>query len=136
MARKRKSKYQPDFNACYGRNNHENFGTVYESMVKSEMFQRLSAPAKLLYILCRVQHRSGEGKACLYKHSEEEGVIYPENCFVFPAKQQKEYGLTRTNSSRYFKELIEAGFLENYENNKFRRKVNVYCFSSKWKDSS
>ena len=72
----------------------------------------------------------------LHNHSEEFGVKYPDSCFVFPAKQQLEYGLQRTNSQRYFKELIEKGFIEKYESNKHRKKINVYRFSSKWKDSS
>ena len=72
----------------------------------------------------------------MHNHGEEEGIKYPESCFVFPAKQQLEYGLQRTNSQRYFNELIEKGFIEKYEPNKHRRKVNVYRFISKWKDSS
>ena len=61
--------------------------------------------------------------------------------FSIKAAQEKlaciiEYGLQRTNSQRYFKELIEKGFIEKYESNKHRKKVNVYRFSSKWKDSS
>ena len=108
-----KKSFKPDYNACIGNNKHENFGSIYESMVKSEQFKALSNPARMLYVLCRIQHKSSAGKACLHNHSEEFGVKYPDSCFVFPAKQQLEYGLQRTNSQRYFKELIEKGFIEN-----------------------
>ena len=133
MARK---SFKPDYNACIGNNKHENFGSIYESMVKSEQFKALSNPARMLYVLSRIQHKSSTGKACLHNHGEEFGVKYPDACFVFPAKQQLEYGLQRTNTHRYFNELIEKGFIEKYESNKDRKKINVYRFSSKWKDSS
>ena len=89
-----KKSFKPDYNACIGNNKHENFGSIYESMVKSEQFKALSSPARMLYVLCRIQHKSSAGKACLHNHSEE------------------------------------------FESNKHRKKVNVYRFSSKWKDSS
>lgn len=136
MSGKRNNKFKPDYNACTGKQEHENYGTIYESMLKSKQFQSLSNPAKLLYIYCRTQQRTKSGRACLFNHSEEEGHAYPESCFVFPAKQQEEYGLTRTNTSRYFKELMDKGFIRLYEGNKHRKKVNVYQFSSKWKDGS
>ena len=112
-----KKSFKPDYNACIGNNKHENFGSIYESMVKSEQFKALSNPARMLYVLCRIQHKSSAGKACLHNHSEEFGVKYPDSCFVFPAKQQLEYG-----------------FIEKYESNEHRKKVNVYRFVSNWKN--
>lgn len=40
-----KKSFKPDYNACIGNNKHENFGSIYESMVKSEQFKALSSPA-------------------------------------------------------------------------------------------
>ena len=37
-----KKSFKPDYNACVGKNRHENFGSIYESMVKSEQFRSLS----------------------------------------------------------------------------------------------
>ena len=54
-------------------------------------------------------------------HSEEFGVEISRCMFVFPLKQQIEYGLQRTNTHRYFDEIIE-GFIEKYESNKDRKK--------------
>ena len=73
-----KKSFKPDYNACIGNNKHENFGSIYESMVKSEQFKALSSPARMLYVLCRIQHKSSAGKACLHNHSEEFGVKYPD----------------------------------------------------------
>ena len=131
-----KKSFKPDYNACIGNNKHENFGSIYESMVKSEQFKALSSPARMLYVLCRIQHKKQRRKsfACIIT-VKNFGVKYPDSCFVFPAKQQLEYGLQRTNSQRYFKELIEKGFIENMNRINIE-KINVYRFSSKWKDSS
>lgn len=136
MAKRTTKGFKPDYNACIGKDKHENFGTIYESMVKSDQFKTLSNPAKLLYMYCRIQQKSSDGTACLHKHGKEEGVEYPSSCFTFPAGQQQAYGLQRTNSHRYFNELIEKGFIEKYESNEHRKKVNVYRFVSNWKNSS
>ncbi len=130
---RRKSKFEPDKTACIGNGEHENFGTIYESLVKSKQFQSLSMPAKLIYMYCRINARTSSGRACLFNHGNEEGMVYSDEEFVFPASQQAEYGLKRTNTYRYMQELIKAGFIEVHEQNKHRHKVNVYRFSSQWK---
>ena len=109
-----KKSFKPDYNACIGNNKHENFGSIYESMVKSEQFKALSSPARMLYVLCRIQHKSGAGKACLHNHSEEFGVKYPDSCFVFPAKRRIRIRITtnkftkilqRTNRERIYRKI-------------------------------
>ncbi len=133
----RKKSFKPDYNACLGINDHENFGTFYESMAKSEAFKNLSNPAKQLYVLCRVQQKSSKGRSCLHEYARKEGIArFPDSCFVFPAKQQEEYGLTRTNTARYFKELMESGFIGLYQGNKHRYKINIYRFISDWKQKN
>ena len=112
---------------------HETFGMIYESMLVSEKFKELSLSAKFVYCLCRSQATSKIGRQALYKHGEEFGIDYPENCFVFPAKHIRKYGLDRSNVSKYMTELIKAGFIKKYENNKYCWKVNVYQFSANWK---
>lgn len=112
----------------------DTFGTVFESMCKSEAYKGLTIGAKHFYTLCRVQSRSKTGRSCLFKHQQVYGINYnPEIYFVFPAKQMEEYGEKRQNGHRYFKELEQAGFIEIAENNSHIKKVNVYKFSDKWK---
>ena len=105
---KKKPKYT-DFFASSSVN--DNFGTIFNSMCKDAGFQKLPPAAKWFYVLCRVEAQSPEGKACLYKHGEKSGHTYMQNCFVFPAKHQKQYGIQRQNGSAYFKALIDAGFI-------------------------
>ena len=87
MARKTKSKYK-DRNASA--TNSDNFGTIFDSMCKSNVYKALSLGARHFYTLCRVQARSQLGRACLYKHGKETGREYdPEKHFVFPARHQE-----------------------------------------------
>lgn len=131
--RRKKPKYR-DYNASVGENDF--FGTVYVGMIRSAAFQKMSLGARYFYILCRVQAKSTDGRACLHNHGKEFGLIYTENDFVFPASHLKKSGIDRSNASRYFKELEAAGFIEKKEKNKSLKKVNVYSFSSRWKNSS
>ena len=134
MSRSRRVKRNIDLSACIP-GNDTTFGMIYYSMTQHKSFQSLSNPAKLIYMFCRVQHASKAGRACLYKHSKESGFEYPSECFVFPSKHQKVYGIKdRSNFRKYMCELIDKGFINRYENNQHRRKVTVYAFSQKWKD--
>ena len=114
----------------------DRFGTVFEGMAKNDRFKKLNPAVRMFYVLCRIESQTDKGKQCLYKHAKETGETYGANCFVFPASHQKEYGIKRQNGTAYFKALIEAGFIKVRENNSHRHKINVYCFSDKWKDSS
>lgn len=133
MSRSKKKVYKPDLYACKG-GEHETFAMIYDSMLKEEKFKRLSTTAKFLYIICRNQMTCNAGKQTLYNHAKEFGVTYQDNCFVLPAKHQREYGLNdRSNVRRGMKELEEAGFIKKLENNAARWKTNVYRFSDEWK---
>lgn len=113
---------------------NDTYGTVFDSLLKSETFIQLSPPAKNLYVCCRNQLISKEGRRCLHKHGEETSVNYPSGCFVFPAAQQRLYGWNDTgNFHRYMNELIEAGFIQKYEGNKHRWKVTVYKMDTRWR---
>lgn len=133
MSRSKKPKYK-DLYASVG--DKDFFGTIYDGMCKSKKYQALSIGAKQFYTLCRVQAKSSHGTSCLYKHGAELGITYTEHDFVFPASHLKMYGFDRSNASRYFKELIAAGFINIKESNKHMKKVNVYSFSNRWKNSS
>lgn len=114
----------------------DNFGMVYESMCAHDCYKALSLSAKQFYTLCRVQARSKQGRACLYRYAETEGKNFADACFVFPATHQERFGIKRQNGSKYMNELIEAGFVKIVERNAHRHRPNVYQFDSKWKDSS
>jgi len=129
----KKQKYV-DLYASVGKNDY--FGTVFDGMCKSDAYKNLSLSAKHFYTLCRVQSQSKHGRQCLYKHSEESERNYNDNDFVFPSSHLKLYGIDRGNAKRYFDELIKAGFVDRKECNKVRKKMNVYSFSNRWKNTS
>ncbi len=134
MQQKKQSNYT-DYNASNGVN--DNFGTIYAGMCKSDAFKSLNISLRFFYVVCRVQSQSKEGRQCLYRHCEEEGTKYDHHThFVFPASHIEEYGYDRRNAFKYLNELANAGFIEKVENNKHRKKVNVYRFVSKWKDDA
>jgi hypothetical protein len=118
---------------CASRVAYENYGTMYESLRTSGAFQSLTIGAQLFYADCRIQYMSNGGKACLHKHAQECGREYDEHCFVFPSSHLQRYGYDRSNASKYIKQLVAAGFIEIVENNKPRKKVNVYRFVETWK---
>ena len=134
MGRGNKKQQYKDFCASAGSNDY--FGTLYDGMCRSKAYQSLGIGAKHFYTLCRVQSRSKQGRACLYQHSTEYGITYTENDFVFPAEHLKMYGIDRSNANRYFGELEKAGFITKKEKNNHIKKVNVYSFSDKWKNTS
>ena len=109
------------------------FARIYPGMIASKAYQNLSLGAKQFYILCRCQACSKEGRQVLFNHGKEYGITYNENDFVFPASHLERFGIKRQNSTKYFKELEKAGFIEKKEENKSLKRVNVYSFSSKWK---
>lgn len=134
MSRRRKKPRYTDINASIGSNDY--FGTVFDGMFQHPQFQKLTCGARLFYCYCRVQAKSEHGRSCLYQHGKEFGITYTDADFVFPAKHLEMYGYDRSNATRYFKELENAGFLTKKEKNKHMKKVNVYSFSDRWKNSS
>lgn len=131
MARKQPKRC--DFNASIG--NNDNFGMMYVGMCQSKQYQALSRPAQVLYVFCRVQAQSTQGRQCLYKRSKEAGIEYNSDThFVFPATHLERYGYTRQAGSKYLQELTSAGFICIVEQNQFNHNPNVYRFSSDWKN--
>ena len=114
----------------------DNFGRLYVSMVQSGAFQALSMKARYFYMLCTIQAASTQGKRALYQYADAEGETFGEACFVFPREHQKKFGYMGKDANRYFDELEQAGFIETVRQNNHRRKMNVYRFSDKWKNSS
>lgn len=133
MSRSKKNKYR-DYFASSG--DKDTFGMLYEGMCKSEAYKSLPISVRHFYDMCRVQAKSSRGKACLYEHGKEVGVTYSDNDFVFPASHLQEFGYDRSNAHKYFDVLVAAGFIDIKENNQHRKKVNVYSFSSRWRDTS
>lgn len=115
---------------------NDKFGMLYYSMLTSKQFTSLSKGAQHLYVCCRVQARSSNAKACLYAHGKEGERVYTDNDFVFPKSHLALFGIDYKNATKYFDQLITAGFIDRKEKNKYCKRVNVYTFSDRWKYTS
>ena len=133
MGRRSKGTEKPPKDIYASTKATDTFGMIFDSMLQCERFQELRNRTKWMYVLCRVQARSADGKRALYKHAETEGRTYPLNSFVFPAAHMERYGMLKQNGSKELKELETAGFISILENNSHRKKMNVYQFSENWK---
>lgn len=136
MSKGRKQTFKPPYSAsCAQGNQLDPFGIVCESMCKTKAFQDLPPSVKVMYVYCRVQSMSVDGRRCLYQHAKQYERTYSTDCFVFPASHMERFGLDRRNAKKQINHLVNAGFLEIVESNRQQKVVNVYCFSSKWKES-
>lgn len=137
MARGSKKTFKPDYFASLGMDNEgkvDTFAMIYNTMLIHKNFVELSPSAKITYLYCRNQATNTKGRQCLYNHGQEFEREYTGNYFTFPAKHAEAYGMKRQNLNKYLNELIKKGFIEKVESNKNQQKVNIYKFSSKWKE--
>lgn len=135
-----KSKGIPDFNLSPFIQldaNDQRFGRVYEGMLKHEKFRKLSPTAKVLYIICITHTLTKKNYTTLHNFNNDEGnekeYSNSQGYFILSREQLKEYGMNTGSCSRWFKELVQAGFIEYVERNQHRKRANVYKLSNKWK---
>lgn len=112
---------------------NDNYAPVYDGLMKSEAFKRLTCGAKQFYVACLVQSHSKQGTQNFYRFQEESGKKYRNGAFTFPAKHLASFGYKRQNATMLFRQLEEAGFIDILEKNGHRHKENVYAFSTRWK---
>lgn len=135
MSKSKKQPFKPPYSAsCIQGNKFDTFGMICESMCKTKVFQDLTPSAKVMYVLCRVQSASEDGRRCLFQHAKQYEREYSADCFVFPAQHMEKYGLDRRNAKKQIDLLVSAGFLDIVEENRQQKLVNVYRFSSRWKE--
>lgn len=125
------------------------FGIIYADMLKSKQYQNLSCGGKQFLTTCIVNASTEKAKECLYnalkeryalldeKKTEQDirSEVYDKNrkYFVFPKCQYEQYGYSKGDSGKYFKELKEKGFIRTKQDGKTNRKVNIYEFITDWK---
>lgn len=112
---------------------HDNYAPVYDGLMKSEAFKRLTCGAKQFYIACLVQAKSKQGRQHFFRVQAETGEKYRIGAFTFPAKHLEAFGYKRQNAAKLFRQLEEAGFIDIIEKHRFDMKPNVYAFSTRWK---
>ena len=141
MAKKKASTKGIDTTAST--NDNDTYTMLFDSMIISDAFQKLTPNGKLMLLYCRNQKTCKVGRACLYELAKERAAMYNDNAlinkymtepyFVLPSKQLTRYGIDRRNATRYLKELEQQGFIEKVESNKGRYKTNLYKFVDTWK---
>lgn len=152
MSKKKKRQGAPNW-AVYD-NPMSNYGFIYCDLLKSKQFQQLTAAPKAFLLTCFVSARDPKNYGCLIKHYQEKNralnpddgyAIYADDSmlkdwrqgyFVFSSKQLAEYGYSSQQACNYFRVLEQAGFIDKVEANQIRMKVNVYRFSTRWKNKT
>lgn len=134
----------------YNSNPYSKFTMLYEDLFLSPEFQALDHATQHFYICCRINAITDNGWGALVKHTKErnarmdlskmqstqemnERMDNDNGYFVMPAAHMKRFGYTRQHGYKLMKKLIDAGFVEEVENNKSQLKMNCYKFSSKFK---
>ena len=97
---------------------NEHFTPLYDSLIESEQWKKLSHAARELYILIYHEYRG----------------TYTGNSVKCPYTDIMKYGFSRATISKCIKELEKEGFI-TCESGGLTRAPNVYHFSDKWVDS-
>ena len=90
------------------------FATIYADLLQAEQFQKLARGEQMLYIAMCVEAKKYE-------------------TFEFSKAVAEQYGISNAALRRCMPKLIDAGFISVVENNRTRRKPNVYRFEVDWK---
>lgn len=90
------------------------FVSLYADLLQSTAFQELYPVERLVYITMGL---------------EAKGLKE----FSFTESTAKQYGFSGMTLRRCVAKLIEAGFISVVENNRTRRKPNIYRFEMDWK---
>lgn len=119
--------------------NDNRFGAIHEGMLKSKRWQELSPTARNLFVVAVTHSQTADNYMALFSYRQSEGIgdsgLPGNGYFILTEKYLEVYGFTGKHASRYFTELIEAGFMECVHNNRHRKKANLYRLSKKWKDA-
>lgn len=92
------------------------FVAIYADLLQSEKFQELAPGEQMLYITMSLEAKGQES-------------------FEFSRATAEHYGISNAALRRCVPKLVEAGFISVVENNRTRRKPNVYRFEMGWKIS-
>ena len=90
------------------------FVSLYADLLQSEKFQELAPGEQMLYIMMMLEAKGQEA-------------------FEFSRATAEMYGISNAALRRCVPKLIDAGFISVVENNRTRRKPNVYRFEIGWK---
>ncbi len=138
--RRRRASHETDMHDFLSVSSNDNrFGAIHEGMLKSKRWQQLSPTARNLFVVAVTHSQTTDNYRALYSYKQSEGIEDSElpgnGYFILTEKYLEVYGFTGKHASRYFAELIGAGFMECVHNNRHRKKANLYRLSKKWKEA-
>ncbi|WP_022762615.1 hypothetical protein [Butyrivibrio sp. AD3002] len=140
----KKEKYKPHSFECLGTKFKglngammaDTSASVFESMLQSDSFKRLTPRQKILYVYLKGQFYGKRKPRMDYPNIEE---LQSDECFYFNFSVAHQYGLYPPRSSKNFYDdmqaLIDAGFIERIVSGKAHRKKSIYRYSDRWKGS-
>ena len=115
----------PELWACRPGSQKGGFIQIWKSFLDEEAFKKLTKNQRLLYIYMVAQFNGNKTKNNPNGEKDQ---------FYFNWQLVKKYCLY-SNHDQFKRDrdaLINAGFIECVENNRFLRKKNVYRFSHRW----
>ena len=89
------------------------FVSLYADLLQSKEFQELAPGEQMLYIMMTLEAKRQE-------------------TFEFSRATAEQYGISNAALRRCVPKLIDAGFISVVENNRTRRKPNIYRFELGW----
>ena len=107
----------------------ETSANIFESMLRSPAYMRLTDKQRCLYVVCKAQYF---GKR---KPSKDYGIeVFDDQCFYLNWESVQHYGLYKQHAHFYrdIKALIAAGFIERVSSGAGKREKSVYRYSSEW----
>lgn len=120
--RLRKSNNIGGFYNSQGKSQNDKFTPFCVSLADSKPFRELTTTQRLLYLYMTFQVPCKELRK-----------VYDNNTFYFNRAIQRFWGLTNYRQNiKNIKVLVEKGFIEVVEDNRFNKKKNVYRLISDW----
>ena len=120
-----------------GTERDDTFTRIYQSMLYSNAFMKLTDRQKVLYLIAKSQFY-GARKPKADKEYQEMGLFQGEEYFYLNWAAIKPMGIYKpTMASNFYKDmraLINYGFIERVASGKQQHKKTIYKFSDKWHD--
>lgn len=118
----RKSNNIGSFYNSQGKAQQDKFTPFCVSLADSKPFRELTTTQRLLYLYMTFQVPCKELKK-----------VYDNNTFYFNRAIQRHWGLTNYRQNiKNIRVLVEKGFIEVVEDNRFNKRKNVYRLISEW----
>lgn len=113
----------------------DTFATIFESMLQSKAFKRLTKNQRLLYVYCKAQIL---GKRKPKQDFKELELYQEEECFYLHLQAVIDYGLYKRGGAKRFYNDMQAlednGFIKKVASGKHSKSKNVYKLVDDWWD--